>query len=217
MNPDSHDVSPGPADRDSFLDPFLIEPGDWCRRLDWRAIFGVPEPPVEIDVGAGKGRLLIESARKDPAAGFVGIERQLVRVRKIARKALRAGLRNVRLIRAEARYVLEYLVPPSTVRTVCILFPDPWPKKRHHKRRLLREGIDEILFRCLRPGGKIHLATDHLEYFEEISALFDASPFFERQDPDDPANRRPITEFETIFVDQNLPIGRAVYTTRPLP
>ena len=205
-----------PADRDAFLLPFLVEPRDWCRRLDWSDILPDIAGPVEIDVGAGKGRLLVERAAERPGAGFLGIERQLVRCRRIARRALRRRISTIRLIRADARYVLEYLVPPHSAGRVYVLFPDPWPKKRHQRRRLMQGTIDEVIYRCLVPGGLLHFATDHGPYFRDVAGLFAASPLFEEADAEAPECSRPMTDFEAQFAGEQRPIGRAVYRARPL-
>lgn len=204
------------ADPDAFLRPFLVEPSDWCRRLRVDEVFPGIDGPIEIDVGAGKGRLLVERAVERPRAGLLGIERQLVRCRRIARRALRHGVRTIRIIRGDARYVLEYLAPPHSVARVYVLFPDPWPKKRHHRRRLVQGNIDEIIFRCLVPGGQLHFATDHGPYFQDVAGLFANSPLFEASDAAAPECLRPLTDYEAQFGGEARPIGRAVFRARRL-
>jgi tRNA (guanine-N7-)-methyltransferase len=166
--------------------------------------------PLEIDVGCGKGRFLLARAAACPQTNFLGIDRMLRRLRKVDRKLRRAGLANVRLVRLEAAYVLERMLPDNSVDTFYIFFPDPWPKRRHHPRRLFNEAFLDTLDRTLKPGGTVHAATDHLEYFEQIRALFEADNRFDVLEPFVPAPDEQ-TEFERTFLALGQPIGRGSY------
>jgi tRNA (guanine-N7-)-methyltransferase len=119
---------------------------------------------------------------------------------------------NIRLIRGDAVYVLQRLMTPAALSGVRVFFPDPWPKARHHKRRLLQPATVGLISDRLRPGGLLHVATDHAGYAEQIAAASDAEPLLRRVDPGHPGNRlpisvvRPTTKYETKAQD----VGSAV-------
>ena len=163
--------------------------------------------PLEIDVGCGKGRFLTARAQAHPNVNFLGIDRMVGRLRKMDKKIHRAGLTNVRLLHLEASYTVCHLLPLQTVSMFHIFFPDPWPKRRHHRRRLFNPDFLSSLHKALLPHGQINLATDHLGYFAEIHALFSRDPRFEETPAYKPeAAER--TEFERLFTSQELPIRR---------
>ena len=170
--------------------------------------------PVEVDIGCGKGRFLLARAAAHPDVQYLGIERLLLRVRKIDRKAQRSGLANLRLVRLEAAYTLRYFIPEHAVRSFYLLFPDPWPKRRHHKRRLFDEAFRTLLWTRLVPGGEIQVATDHLDYFREMRCQLDGDPRFEAVPAMERAPEEQ-TDFELIFRGQGLPVGAAGYRARP--
>ena len=164
------------------------------------------EQPLTIDLGCGKGRFLLAHATRNPDRNILGVERQLVRIRKMDRKALRANLTNVRLLRLEAYYFVRYLVPPESVDRYIVYFPDPWPKERHERHRLFSPAFLEALHRTLQPGGEIHFATDHLPYYYPVRQLlladtrFDVIPAYEPHEDER-------TDFELLFRDTKS-IGR---------
>ena len=166
---------------------------------------------IEIDVGCGKGRFLLAHAAANPDTQFLGIERQLPRVRKIDKKAQRAGLDNVRLLRLEAAYSLEFLIPENAVDRFYVLFPDPWPKRRHHGRRLFQPAFLETLWKCLKSGGEIQVATDDADYFHDIVKIFKADPRFI---PATPFERPPEeqTDFELIFRAKGYAVNAAAWS-----
>ena len=173
-----------------------------------------PARPVEVDIGCGKGRFLLARATANPGIQFLGIERLLPRVRKIDRKVQRAGLDNVRIIRLEAAYTLQYFIPEHSVQRFYVLFPDPWPKRRHHKRRLFDEAFRTLLWTRLVPGGEVQVATDHLDYFAEMQNQLDADPRFESVPAMERAPEEQ-TDFELIFRGKGFPIGAAGYRALP--
>ncbi|MBN1361839.1 MAG: tRNA (guanosine(46)-N7)-methyltransferase TrmB [Sedimentisphaerales bacterium] len=141
--------------------------------LDLTEIFGRPGP-VQIEIGSGKGTFLLHAARAQPEVNFLGIEWARRFYLHAVDRIGRWGLTNVRIIRAEATTFLAESVPPESVACLHVYFPDPWPKKRHHKRRLLQPKNMPTLIRCLEPVGEIRLATDHLDYFEQMQATVGA-------------------------------------------
>lgn len=186
-----------------------IRPDSWTEVLRLEDFFE-PGRPLEVDVGCGKGRFLTARAMAHPDVSFLGIDRLLVRIRKVAGKVSRHGLSNVRLLRIEAAYAVQYLLPPASVRTFYIFFPDPWPKRRHHRRRLFTPAFIDSLHRTMEPGALLHLATDHLDYFTDIRALFDADARFHETAHFEPSEEER-TDFERIFLSQSAPIGRCSF------
>lgn len=184
----------------------VIPTGDFDRQIDLQECFGNGNP-VEVDVGCGKGRFLLARASSFPETNFVGIDRQYSRVRKVARKASRAGLANIRMLRIEATYAIEHMLPDGSVSAFYVLFPDPWPKRRHHRRRIFNEAFMDVLFRKLRPGGLVHAATDHDDYCEAIQMLFRDDTRFAEEPPFVPSEEEK-TGFQIIFESQGISTGR---------
>ncbi|MEW6749510.1 MAG: tRNA (guanosine(46)-N7)-methyltransferase TrmB [Candidatus Latescibacterota bacterium] len=136
--------------------------------LDWREVFGNANP-VELEVGTGKGRFLIAAAQTRPQVNYVGVEWAAKYLRIAHLRSARRSLHNVRLVRADAREFLEFFVPSLSLRAIHIYFPDPWPKKKHHKRRLFNLDFLREVERALEPGGRLWLATDHQGYFDSMT------------------------------------------------
>lgn len=137
--------------------------------LDLAQIFGRPGP-VHIEIGSGKGTFLLHAAQAQPEVNFLGIEWARKFYLHAVDRIGRWGLTNVRIIRTDAAAFLAESIPAESVACLHIYFPDPWPKKRHHKRRLIQPANMPTLMRCLQPGGRLQLATDHAEYFEQMKA-----------------------------------------------
>src|SRR5207247_9414061 len=134
---------------------------------------------------------------------FLAVERLLGRLRKIDRKGLRAGLANLRLVRMEASYLLEYLLPPESVHALHVYFPDPWPKRKHRKNRLVNARFTELASQALTPGGTVYLRTDDPDYFAQMTLVFaENSEFVLSETPAD--LREIITDFEKDFRDQGV-------------
>ena len=190
----------------------IFRPESWAAPLALAALFPRSQPAV-VDVGCGKGRFLAGRARRFPEFNYLGIDRMADRLRRLDRRVSRTALPNVRLLRAEAWYAVRYLLPAASIRTVFLLFPDPWPKRRHHKHRLFGPEFMDALHRCLEPNGEFHVATDHLDYFETIRKLmaddrrFDPAAFADLTDEER-------TDFELIFLSQGKPIGRCAFRKR---
>ncbi len=127
--------------------------------------------PVHIEIGCGKATFLLNQARAQPAVNFLGIEWASRYYRYAVDRIGRWGLDNVRIIRADAAGLLANFVPDESVECFHLYFPDPWPKRRHNRRRFVCPANLQQLLRCLRAGGQVRVATDHLEYFQVIREL----------------------------------------------
>ena len=173
-----------------------------------------PARPLEIEIGCGKGRFLSARAAKNPETQYLGIERLKDRVRKLDKKASRLKLDNLRILRLEAFYTFYYLLPLHRLRTVYVFFPDPWPKRRHHDRRLFSPLFLDLLWARLEIGGAVQVATDHPAYFAEIRAGLAADPRFREIQAMERAEDEQ-TEFEHIFRRQGLAIGQCAFQTLP--
>lgn len=182
-------------------------PRSIVERLDWREVFP-KEQPIEVDLGCGDGSFLVQIAKAHPDRNFLGVERLKGRALKTARKIERAGLTNARVLRIESSYAVEWLFPPSSVAAVHILFPDPWPKRRHWSRRLMQVGFIAALQKCLVPGGEVHFTTDHKDYFEEVPPRFEGDSW-RRVDPVTRVGEEWRTDFELEFEKEQRAIWRA--------
>jgi len=138
--------------------------------IDFARIFG-RHGPVHIEIGVGKATFLLNEAKAQPDVNFLGIEWARKYYRYAVDRIGRWEVKNVRIIRTDAATFITDFIPDDSIECFHIYFPDPWPKKRHHKRRLLCPANLEQLLRCLKTGGTIRIATDHAEYFEVIQKL----------------------------------------------
>lgn len=136
--------------------------------------------PLEVELGSGKARFLIEAARAFPTHDFLGLELSLAYYRVCRERIVRSGLANARALRAEGRRFVELALEPASVRAFHVYFPDPWPKKRQRKRRLLDAATLGLLASRLEPGGLLRIATDHAGYAAAISPLLETVPVLER-------------------------------------
>ena len=178
-------------------------------KIDLAGLFPV-EQPLELELGCGDGSFTLQYALANPGRNIVALERLLGRITKLDRKGHRAGLKNLRLLRAEAAYVLEYLLPPGLLDAIHVYFPDPWPKKRHHKNRLISEPFPPLAKRLVREGGIVYLRTDNIEYFEQMLEVFgDANGFKAVETPE--SLKALVTNFEQEFNSQGIPTNYAAY------
>lgn len=181
--------------------PLPVCPGGACsvRRFFEEAARDGAE--VELDVGAGYGRFARGHAAAHPEIRLLAIEQEEARIARMDVAARRQGLTNVAFLNAQARYVLEYCVPPGSVSAAHLLFPDPWPKDRHARNRLFRRPNVDLFHRLLRTGGVLHAATDNGPYFEQMLEVMRGDDRFE---PVPPPVRLPDeqTDFERKFIEQ---------------
>lgn len=180
-------------------------PENYFRPLDFKAVFD-RAAPLHVDIGCGDGTFLSALAPQNPHHNFLGIERMPGRVRTACRKIAQANPGNARVIQVESSYAITYLLPESSVTTFYLLFPDPWPKRRHQQRRVVNAEFLQSLHRALAPDGWFIVATDERDYFREIEQLTERSNKFTRE----PLEQFdfPRTTFEKHFRDRGLEIYR---------
>jgi len=184
-------------------------PAPWS----WREVFG-NDRPVEIEIGFGKGGFLLQASQSFPGRNFLGLETAAKMVEYTAGRLQKRGIRNVRLLATDARYFLDRCARDASTEAFHIYFPDPWPKKRHRKRRLLTPEFLTIAQRVIQPGGRIYFATDFQDYFQATQELFSAFPALQALDPADWIRRRPeqaITNYEIKYRREGRPIYYALY------
>ena len=154
------------SNRDLVVEGVGLDVEALPRPLDFALVFGNPNP-VEMEIGSGKGTFLTDQAKARPDVNFFGIEWANWFFRYASDRLRRNGCANARMVRAEANYFLTEFVPDASLSALHVYFPDPWPKKRHHKRRLIQPPFLKTVERVLVPGGRLQVVTDHKGYFEE--------------------------------------------------
>lgn len=174
----------------------LTEP---IHALDAEAWFGRSAPLI-LEIGCGTGTSTIGMAIAEPGTDVVAVEVYRRGLAQLLSAIDRDAVTNIRLLRGDGVDVLEHLIAPATLTGVRVFFPDPWPKSRHHKRRLLQPATIALIADRLRPGGVLHAATDHSGYAEQIAEAGDAEPRLRRARAGEPlpiSVHRPITKYET--------------------
>ncbi|HJW93883.1 MAG TPA: tRNA (guanosine(46)-N7)-methyltransferase TrmB [Thermoanaerobaculia bacterium] len=176
-------------------------------KLNLQELFG-NHHPVILEIGSGKGRFLIATAVEHPELNLIGIEKSLHYHRVIRERVIKRNLTNVRLINHDAFLVMRDMLADASIQEVHIYFPDPWPRKKEQKRRIIRPDVLEQIARVLVPGAWAIYVTDHQEYFEAAAPLIEARFESERciPGPDDP----PRTNYEAKYREQ----GRPIYEIR---
>jgi tRNA (guanine-N7-)-methyltransferase len=185
-----------------FVVPF--RPG----RVDWHAVFGRDAPRV-LEIGFGMGDATARIAASRPEQDFIGVEVHLPGVGALLRRIGEAELSNLRIVRHDAVDVLQHMVAPASLAGVNIFFPDPWHKKKHHKRRLVQPALIALVASRLAPGGRLHCATDWQPYAEQMLEVLGAEPLlanaFDGYAPRPEV--RPLTKFEA----RGLKLGHGVW------
>ncbi|MCG6867584.1 MAG: tRNA (guanosine(46)-N7)-methyltransferase TrmB [Gammaproteobacteria bacterium] len=211
----SHSANPGPRTVQSFVrregrltrgqsralqdlwPDYGIEPGD--NVLNPAAVFG-REAPVTLEIGFGNGESLAQLAATHSERNFLGVEVHRPGLGRLLRRIEALGLANVRLVCGDAVELLEQNLPPASLNAVLLWYPDPWPKKRHHKRRIVQPRFVRQIHRALRDGGIFHMATDWQDYARHMMAVMEEVPgFANRAGPRRFSSRpgdRPVTKFE---------------------
>jgi tRNA (guanine-N7-)-methyltransferase len=200
-----------PSDPVSIQDlPSLIyELPSILHRIELARLFPRHQP-LEVELGSGDGSFLAGYAQSHPEHNFIGVERLLGRIRKLDRKGRRAGLTNLRGVRIECSYFVQYLLPVHSVLALHIYFPDPWPKRRHQHYRLINDRFPALAHQVLAPGGTVYLRTDDPDYFEQMNAAFGASPLFRAVGTPE-ALTALLTDFERDFRARGIQCRRSAY------
>jgi tRNA (guanine-N7-)-methyltransferase len=187
---------------------FVIDPrATGFVRLDLAELFG-NRHRVVLEIGSGKGRFLVSGATEQQDVNFIGIEKSLHYHRVIRGRVTRRGLRNIRLINHDAFLVLRDMLPDASIDEIHIYFPDPWPRKREQKRRIIRAEALAEMQRVLVPGGSGIFVTDHRDYYEAAAPVIEQFFRGERRvpQPEDP----PRTNYEAKYREE----GRGIFEVR---
>ena len=171
--------------------------------ISFEQVFG-REAPTVLEIGFGNGETLVRSAEESPDVNFLGIEVHLPGLGRCMLLAENAGILNLRLIQGDAVEVLRRRMPPAALAMVCLYFPDPWPRKRHHKRRLVQPGFVRLIERILEPAGVFHVATDWAPYAEHIESVMSGNAAFERLS-------RPPSRYTTRFESRGSALGHEIW------
>ena len=178
------------------------------RPLDFAAVFG-RRAPVVLEIGFGMGDATAQIAAAKPGTDFIGVEVHAPGVGALLRRIGESGLANLRIVQHDAVAVLEHMIPPASLAGVHVFFPDPWHKKKHHKRRLIQPAFAEKLASRIAPGGYLHCATDWQPYAEQMLQVLAGEPAL-RNTAAGYAPRpeyRPLTKFE----QRGLKLGHGVW------
>lgn len=184
---------------------FEFVPQDYFAPVDLGQVFR-RHAPLEVDLGCGDGGFVTQLAARFPERNYLGIEKLGGRILRGCKKALRLGLHNVRFLRIESSYAIEYLLPPGSTEVVHLLFPDPWPKRKHKRRRLVQPAFLQSVHRLLAPKGLFRIATDEEKYFLAMRELIRPEMFVESAPS--PNESYPVTAFERHFLEEAAPIYR---------
>lgn len=203
-------IEDSPSVADTIAVP-VAELSDWS----WRRLFGNGNP-VEVEVGCGKAGFLLRRAQMCPERNFLGIEWANEFYKYAVDRMRRWKVANVRVLRTDAAHFIRVVCPRASLTALHVYHPDPWPKKRHHKRRLIQPAFVDAAVQCLLPGARWAVQTDHAEYFDVIQALLSAHPGLEVVPFDDAAFGVQRSDDDAAGVATNFEIkyrreGRAIY------
>ncbi len=199
------------------MQDIMVEPPDDGVIVDPMAWFENPGP-FELEIGCGKGGFLLERARNNPEIRMLGIEWANKYYKYIADRLARWGVTNARVMRTDARHFVLNHLPPHCLSALHIYHPDPWPKKRHHKRRLFQADFVAGAVRATQPGGTWYVQSDHAEYFEwiqeRLAARPELAPLSWEQSAATAGAEFSGTNFEIKYVREGRPIYRSAYQVR---
>ena len=192
------------------LKPWFQTIKDAGPSLKWDEFFGNHQP-VELDVGCGRGLFLFNAAVTTPQTNFLGLEIDYGEGRRTAMRLMKKDLRNACVIGGDCRIVLTEMIAAESVDAVHVYFPDPWWKKRHHKRRLFNEEFPSMLARILRPEGFVHHWTDVADYFFMVQGLMDQHPEFAKCAPPEEREAANDMDYHTSFERKKRKLGLPIY------
>jgi len=208
-------IGPGQARALATLAPRLVVPFA-AAPVNFAGVFG-REAPLAVEIGFGMGSATAAIAAAAPHVNFVGIEVHPPGVGALLQRIDEQRLANVRIVQHDAVEVLESMIAPASLAAIHVFFPDPWHKKRHHKRRLIQPPFVRLLASRLAPGATLHCATDWLPYAEQMLAVLGAEPLLVNAAGDGFAPRppsRPLTKFEQRGLDRGHGVRDLVFTRR---
>ncbi len=189
----------------------IVQLDSIVKPLDLGEIFPKSQP-LEVELGCGDATFLASYAQKHPQKNFIGVERLLGRIQKLDRKGRRARLTNLRGVRIESAYFLQYLLPPNSASALHIYFPDPWPKKKHRRHRLINEHFPALAHAALASGGIVYLRTDDADYFSQMTEVFNASKEFQKIETPGELSEM-LTDFERDFNARGISTLHTAYQT----
>ncbi len=187
--------------------------------MDPRTWFAHPERPFELEIGSGKGTFIVQQGELQPETNFLGIEWAHEFFSYAADRVRRRGMDNAILLHADATQFLRWRMPPGIVQVLHLYFSDPWPKSRHHKRRVVQDSFLEQVHRVLMEGGELRIVTDHAEYWSWMEEHFDRwcaadhEPRFERRSFERPESAGAGEVVGTNFERKYRREGRPFYAT----
>lgn len=195
--------------------PFVLDLKSHTPPFSWTHVFG-HNGPVELEIGSGKGMFLLEASRLNPGVNYLGVERAGKWFHRCVERVLRSGRENLRLTRHDAFDLLLRWVPEHSLSAVHIYFPDPWPKKKHAKRRLFQPHLFGMIARSLRPGAPLLLASDVRPYFAEAAGQVEELGLFDPADwPADAQDRLP-THYALKWERMGRTLNYAKFIRKPL-
>ena len=189
-------------------DQLVLEEPD--EPVDWSTWFG-RDASLGVEIGFGMGDALLSWAQQDADWNLLGIDVYQPGIGALLLGVERAGLDNVRVLAADARQAMARCFAPDSVGEIRIFFPDPWPKKRHHKRRLIQPEFVAVLARCLRPGARLLLATDWQDYAQSMHSVMEQADGFTCAYPGMEFAPRPVARPLTRFEARGLRLGHEVW------
>ena len=165
----------------------------------------------KLEIGFGNGEALLQMAQQDPGCAYIGIEVHEPGVGHCLQLLHQAGLDNLKLISHDAIEVLESMIPPQALDAVLLFFPDPWHKKRHHKRRIVNQLFRDLLFKTMKPGAVLHMATDWQDYAEHMAEELLSDPRFKNLGDASGYHARPDYRPQTKFERRGQRLGHGVW------
>lgn len=208
--------SDGPRHVGRIPPPRIFLPGEPedAGVVDFFAVFG-RTAPVEMEIGVGKGSFLLAAAAAQRDRNWFGLEIEPEYAEIVRLRAARAGLSNLRVERLDGKAFVMRRLSSGCLAGLHVYFPDPWPKKRHHKRRLVDAAWAEAAARALAPSCVLRVASDHEPYFALIDDVLSKEPLFEKVEPGEAGDWSAGTSYELKFRKTGRPIYRAVFRRRP--
>ncbi|MFN5050732.1 MAG: tRNA (guanosine(46)-N7)-methyltransferase TrmB [Planctomyces sp.] len=192
------------------LQPWFQTVGDVGPVINWSTLFE-KDQPVEIDIGSGRGLFLLTAAQQHPDRNFAGLEIDFTEGRRAAERLVKRSLPNARVIGGDANRMLAEMIPPASVDSAHVYFPDPWWKTRHHKRRIFNPAFTQLLARVVKPGGFVHHWTDVADYFQMVRGLMDPHPEFVTCTPPEERDASNDMDYQTSFERKKRKLGFPIY------